>query len=731
MVITSLVFIFTSCEKPTKHQPGEPDVEGCYGVYFPSQKTSITLDPSDPTVATITVARTNTTGAITVPYTFTDTTNIVTCSEIVFADGQSETTCNLSFSNAEVGVSYICNFIITDPLYASKYNNQPIAMDLTIMRDKWNSLGMAKFKDSWMFDNTYEAELIQNDKNTNLFRLLDPYTEGLKAEGYYPDYYKHGPSPYIEFLLLKKGNTLAGQTITTSGLVYFQTYYSGFYNTTYNDEVKMYHPSAFKKYSSEGNWLFNKVLQYQDNGLPAGIQLAPFIYMDNNGGWDKTQSDGIITIVFPGAVLTDYTLKLAAGLSNDGTLPVKFTIGADVKETKYAIYEGSLNVAQIEKRVGEISDGTEKNTKSVTASGIEGIVLDKTGVYTLIAVTFDGEKTAKDFANVEFSYVAKGDTKPVVISTGLTSTNKFEPLGYNSDVALEYYIFGKDVTAVKVALFKTKDVVTKYDACVAALLNEKKIDAETLANINDKGFSSAFVKLSPGTEYTVLVWATNNYESKVISASSKTTGKLEVKIEDMIGNYNASVVSFFDGPATTTFAIAKSDKAESGDIMFTKFANITCQFPIYATLDLDNNKIIVPDYQKFFYWKKYEGNLYFVTYDGSKATTFDITNIGAFGSPSGMFGIHVVGGSMDDKTYDAFTAVDAVRVEESTSSSVPAFLTPRQGDFGDGSVTTIYRPDMKIQGAFESKSVSISTVRFSQKSFDFFNNQPISLSELN
>ena len=183
LAAASLAFLLSSCDKEVVHQPGEPDASGCYGVYFPSQTSSVTLDPSDPTTTSFTVARVNTSGAITVPVTLSGATDIMTLSDIAFADGQSETSCTVNFPKSEVGVSYTISLQITDEKYASKYNSQPIAFDYTIMREKWNSLGKATYSDRFMFSNSYEAELLQNDKNKNLFRLMDPMTAGLNAEG--------------------------------------------------------------------------------------------------------------------------------------------------------------------------------------------------------------------------------------------------------------------------------------------------------------------------------------------------------------------------------------------------------------------------------------------------------------------------------------------------------------------------------------------------------------------
>lgn len=528
-----MAFVLTSCNKEVVHQPGEADVDGCYGVYFPSQDESLTLDPSDPTTATIKVVRANTSGAITVPYTLTGDTDIITASDIAFADGQSETTCTLTFNSAVVGISYTCHFVITDEKYASKYKSQPIAFDYTVMRDKWNSLGMAKFTDSWIFDATtvYECELIQNDKDKSLFRLIAPYnTENLTAFGYIPNYYKDAPSPYIQFKLLNPGDVLYSSSaspikITQEGLVYFVNFYSGYYRPDYKGAVNSDYPATFTKYRNEASLAYNKVLQYQSNGLPAGVQLAPYFYIDGVGGWDKTQADGIITIVFPGAVLTDYTLALEAGISVAGELPVEFTLGSDVAEAKYAVYEGSLNVAQIEARVANISDGTETNAKSVTASGVQNITLDQTGKYTLIAVTFDSDKKAKESASVEFCYVAAGDEVPVVVKCGLTVTDRYAPKGYTSENSLEYYVYGADIVSAKIGLYKHVDVLTKYDDVIADLESSDPIRKADLDSLNASGFASLFTKLSPGTTYDLLVWATNGYENKVVTASATTNGK--------------------------------------------------------------------------------------------------------------------------------------------------------------------------------------------------------------
>lgn len=81
-----------SCAKQEQaYEPGTPDPSGCYGVFFPSQDAmgSHTYDPTMDKAVSITVTRTNTSGAITVPFTTTvSDEGIFNFGSITFADGR-------------------------------------------------------------------------------------------------------------------------------------------------------------------------------------------------------------------------------------------------------------------------------------------------------------------------------------------------------------------------------------------------------------------------------------------------------------------------------------------------------------------------------------------------------------------------------------------------------------------------------------------------------------------
>ena len=85
--------------------------------------------------------------------------------------------------------------------------------------------------------------------------------------------------------------------------------------------MKCYHPKSMKSTADEASWSYNKVLSYQADGkTPGQVQFAPFYYMDDVGGWNNTQSNGIVVITFPGytplytATVEDYNWeKVFAG----------------------------------------------------------------------------------------------------------------------------------------------------------------------------------------------------------------------------------------------------------------------------------------------------------------------------------------------------------------------------------------------------------------------------------
>ena len=524
----AIAFGFASCaDKAEEFKKGAPDSEGCYGVYFPAQKTSLILDPSEPTVDTLKVARTKTEGAITVPYTFKGD-SVFTTTELKFEDGQTESYIVVSFDSAQVGTTYKCSFILEDPAYASQYTSNAIAIDLSVTRDKWNSLGNGSYSDIFMFDGIYPVEILQNDKDKTKFRIMHPYDAAMEADDGYSDENKGEPCEYIPLYLLKAGNTLGGVSVTQSDLVYFEESSTGYYHTTYGQTIMINHPAEFSSLRKEEEWLHNKVLQYQENGLPAGIQLAPYYYMNGVGGWKYTTDDGMVTIMLPGGVLTDYSLDIFSDFADEGEQDVMFVFGSDVAFVEFATYEGALNANQIQSKADAIIAGEDSSAVTIDSTCVVTLSFPATGEYTLVAVAYDADSVAQSNESLVLNYVAADDEVPVDVFAELVSTKKYERQGLSSDNCLEYTIYGSDLTDVSVGLFQTLKFNADPEGYIASVIededDEYALSASVIGKINDLGYTNVFGGLNPGTSYTLVVVASNGYEADVTLATATTTG---------------------------------------------------------------------------------------------------------------------------------------------------------------------------------------------------------------
>lgn len=670
---SALSLFAAACSPVEEYKPGVEDNTDCYGVYFPAQETEFVRSPEEATVITFTVAREKTDGDLIVPINVKDTSSIFNIKPVnaVFEDGQSETTISFDYARIAVGQEYLVSLSIEGDEFVSKYSTLPSNLDFTVLVEKWIDMGVGTFTMSVFWDPfTCNVRYYQSDLNPSIYRIS--MNEILDAGATSP-IFSDEQDTYLYIKALKKGESLFGNVADQDGLVYFDVYYTGVIHPNYGEELLLVHPASLSSFTV-ADWYYNKVIQYNEDASPAVIQLAPYIFMNGIGGWPFIDQDQAIVLVFPGCTLVDYSMELEAGFTQDGVLPVYFDLGVDVAAVKYAVYEGTLNSAQVTRYAGQIADGSAEGIATLPADGIAKLTLPETGVYTVVAVSFDAAGEAQETATATINYVAEGDNKDVELYSGLVATGKYGKED-TSDNTLEYYIFGQDLVDIKIGLFEKGVLENNYEDCVKEVLASESLAEEDIEAANTSSYVAVFKDCVPGTEYSVLAWASNGYAYAFDVASAKTTGKLVVSLEDMTGVYSTSITSYFNGPLEPLPMVIEPSDDEWYNLMVTTFYGIELDAPIYIDFDQDTNRMLFYDWQLILADEENDQAALFASAsDDGNPIMFTITGKGKFSQPSGMFGLYVTdyNGTKGLGWLDLFTSFSATKVRDLTSGASAA-----------------------------------------------------------
>ena len=670
---SALSLFAAACTPVEEYKPGVEDNTDCYGVYFPAQETEFVRSPEEATVITFTVAREKTDGDLIVPINVKDTSSIFNIKPVnaVFEDGQSETTISFDYARIAVGQEYLVSLSIEGDEFVSKYSTLPSNLDFTVLVEKWNDLGVGTFTMNVYWDPfTCAVRFFQSDLNPAIYRIK---MHEVREDGTTDLIFSEEQNTYLYLKVLKKGDKVFDNVADKDDLVFFDVFHTGIINSTYNAELLFVHPGSLSSFTVS-DWYYNKVIQVKEDGSPAVIQLAPYIFMNGIGGWSFIDQDEAIILVLPGCQLVNYSMEIEAGYSENGVLPVKFELGADVAKVKYAIYPGTLNSAQVTRYAGQIADGSAEGIATLPADGIAKLTLPETGVYTVVAVSFDATGEAQETAAATINYVAEGDNKDVELYSGLVATGKYGK-EYTSDNTLEYYIFGQDLVDIKIGLFEKGVLENNYEACVEEVLASESLSEEDIEAANTSSYVAVFKDCVPGTEYSVLAWASNGYAYAFDVASAKTTGKLVVSLEDMIGVYSTSITSYYNGPLKPLQMVIEPSDDEWYNLMVTTFYGIELDAPIYIDFDQDTNRMLFYDWQPILADEENDQAILFASAsDDGNPIMFTITGKGKFSQPSGMFGLYVTdyNGTKGLGWADLFTSFSATKVADLTSGASAA-----------------------------------------------------------
>lgn len=524
-LMAAFSFLAVSCQVEEQvYVPGEPDLEGCHGVYFPTQEAagSHTMDPSETPAVEFVVKRLTEDGDITVPVVVkASEEGIFELSELKFADGQTESTIKVSFSKAQPGVTYTLSLEITDPEYALVYGQNPTYLNYSVIIEKYDLLGKATIREGLITG--YQ----QNP--TGIEWEVEVYTKETTPGWYYfKDAYIS--APFNQGWEQNKGwDMIPSGSYLTINAENPARVYMPFQNLGCNWSYGwMYAGSIAPEAGITGGTptygtLVDGVISFPANSMA----FAETEY--NNGALSVSNTEGMFRICLPGAILVDYTVEIISGYTRQGQHPVQFTFGTDVHTIKYLAYEGALSSEELQAKVSEVL--TSENAQVITkdqadeeGNVVVALSFEQTGKYTIVAVGFDKDAQPQTAVAEVISYVAADAPVPVVVNAGLIVSDKYAPEGYTSENSLEFYVYGQNIVEAGIGLYRTSDLEADLAGCLQSVMTKGLLNAAALEMINGNGLTDIYVNLNAGTDYTLLVYASNGYEQTYVTASAKTAG---------------------------------------------------------------------------------------------------------------------------------------------------------------------------------------------------------------
>lgn len=393
MLVAATSLVLMSCSEEDKYVPAEP-VTGMQVMISPeaAQKVSLTIDQ---TTFTIPFTRVDSTKAakIALKVEKTDEDIYTVPSEVVFEAGKKCAEIVVDIDASKLQYGKMDSITVTIAQESTPYG---IASKTFIVGPEltWSMLGKCTYIDEYYFGDKTEVVIYQNDQDPALYRLPNPYINILKAGG---EDVSADATEWMFVRILKKGETCIGQVVPEDGMVYFygdgtaKSVNTGYHHPNYDDDLCLVFPGAFTSMSDPAKWVYNKVVEYMEDGTAGAVQLAPYYYLFSVGGWNATQENGAITIYFPGCEPKDYELSVKfegrmIDTKENGSAVFSITMGADVASAKYLMTDGKDPM----EAYAAILEGAE-GVEEITASGEVKIAYETPGDKTIVVVGFDAE----------------------------------------------------------------------------------------------------------------------------------------------------------------------------------------------------------------------------------------------------------------------------------------------------------------------------------------------------
>lgn len=612
-----------SCtEEP--YEAGEPEVDGCYAVYFPEQENTgdVEILPTDAKSFTFKAVRETENDQITVPVVVSASVNgesvsdIFTVGDIVFEDGQTETEFKVSFPDIELGQTYSCTITIEDPQYALTYGQYSTELAFNVIAVQWNLLGTGKYRDN-LIDALLVTAVANPEKDVKIYERDDV-----------PGYYRIDNVYDGAYMALM----IAGDASQASGFAGYCYDASIFIDAT--DPSKVWIPegpmglnlpaesgvdfgdmSLRSEVAENGvvsgaayGTLADGIITFPQNGVSV---LAPGA--DGPGDWYPCNAGGLMRIILPGYRAYDYSVSLQSGEANNGRLPVLFTLGADITKVEYSVFEGRLSDLEIAEQAAALQNGQipENEVGEMTESGIAYLTCPSTGIYTLVTANYSGDQY-QGYNSISFSYLAAGESMPIKLTSGLIVSDKYANEGYTSENSMEFYAYGENISTAYIDIWKDSDYsgMTPGEVATVIMSESDPLEPEALDELNTTGYGGIFGNLSPGTPYTMFIVASNGYQTEIFMSQATTGGtpsplydsyslndlllEQPATAEGYFGSYNYYAINDFAEPAQTVRTYTGQvtiEDSETPDETGMDYVSISGLVPDYALVGMKTDKM--------------------------------------------------------------------------------------------------------------------------------------------
>ncbi|MCH5240480.1 MAG: hypothetical protein J1F38_09670 [Muribaculaceae bacterium] len=394
----------TSCDD-TKNNDFVDYYDGKPGVYFSTTENSYLELVEGQNTISMPVYRDEAGDALTVPITVTplyqeEETDIYTFpSSVTFAAGSkvADLVIGYDITKAEMGVEQ--EFEVTLDSEATPFSTNTVVITL-VSPAPWEYLGEGEYYD-WFWGvsesgNGTRVKFWQQGINKNIYRISNPYV-ALNDE-----------DSYFQFVVLQPGDVFLGESITQQDLVGWSEIYLE-YSAADGDDVYFFFPGYFQNWTHESSWVYNRVVDYQDDGKPGYIQLAGVYFLPNLGAGASYVNNPTIEIIFPDFEVLDYSLEMSyLGILKDSSQKesalLNVELGADITDARAAVAPGT----NADALVASILSGTAKYIE-FSESGNVTVPFNytETGNYVVAVVGYIGNE-AKSYDTASFLYVSSG-----------------------------------------------------------------------------------------------------------------------------------------------------------------------------------------------------------------------------------------------------------------------------------------------------------------------------------